>query len=235
MYEFVLNLLYVYASKLRFNSSNYAGIHFFDHIMNPILQRDLPQSMEIFSSIENFMNSIGIVYLSKNSNELSLLSSSIDTKFIKELSYFEKKRRLLKNTLVTICACLRRYNERKNKSNAIDNIWATHIPNLFRFCLSTIRFCHSLSNFTYLRQFPCLAKVTSLGIEEKMLILGIIFHNIQVLIRKKSKYLPTSWKVKSIKSVIGILAPEKRATDVLLSWPIYWGIVFTAIQTLAVN
>ena len=182
MYEFLLNLLYVYPSKIRFNSSNYAGIHFFDHIMYPILQRDLEQSMEIFSSIENFMNSIGIVHLQTHSNELYHLSSSqaIASKFIEELSSFEKKRRLLKNTLVTICACLRRYNERKNKSNAIDNIWATHIPNLFRFCLSTIRFCHLLSNFTYRHQFPCLEKITSLGIEEKMLILGTIFYNIQV-------------------------------------------------------
>jgi hypothetical protein len=174
MYEFLLCLLYdINPSKVRFNSSNYNGIHFFDHIMNPILKTDLEQSMEIFNSMETFLNSIGIVYLQTHSHELSQSSvQSMSSQCINELNHFEQKRRLLQNTLVTVTASIRRYNERKNKTNAIDNIWASHIPNLLRFCLSTIRFFHSLSNVTYQNQFPCLAKVTSLGREEKMLILG---------------------------------------------------------------
>lgn len=163
---------------IRFNSSRSEGIHFFDHIMNPILNTDLHGSMEIFSSNETFLNSTGIYHLQHNSQKLAQLASAdvIPSNFISELNQYERNRMLLKSTLVTICACLRRFNDRKNKDTVLISVWNNHIPNLLRLCLSSIQFCHSLSNPTVQSRLPCLKKVTSLGIEEKILILGINQH-----------------------------------------------------------
>ena len=142
--------------------------------MSPILVNDLGKSMELLHSPEIFINSTGIIFLENNIQTLMKLNSAetIPQISLKELQEFEQSRKLLKSTLVTICVCLRRFNDRKIKESAQNNVWTKYITNILHLCLSSIRCCHYLSNPSIQNQISCLKKATSLGFDEKMIILG---------------------------------------------------------------
>ena len=142
--------------------------------MDPILNNDLKKSMEFFQSAEIFLKATGIIYTQTHMQSLLEQNHShpLSATLLSDLTEYWRNRRVLTSTILTVCACLRRFKERKNTDPLVNNLWNKYIPQILRFCLSASQYCHQLSDRNLQTQISILSKITAVGIGEKMIILG---------------------------------------------------------------